>query len=145
MLKRLIVAIVLLWPGLAFAQATTELCVRSTPTGFCQAVNSTTPLPVGGSATASPVSTPGCTVGTASAQCLAGLATARWLQLQNVHATNTIACSWGGTAVLNAAGSFMLAPGQSASWGLVTSGVPSQALNCIASGATTPLYVEYKS
>lgn len=46
MLKRLIVAIVLLWPGVAFAQATTELCVRATPTGFCQAVDSTRPLPV---------------------------------------------------------------------------------------------------
>lgn len=32
----------------AHAQATTELCVRATPTGFCQAVNATTPLPVTG-------------------------------------------------------------------------------------------------
>lgn len=30
----------------AHAQATTELCVRATPTGFCQAVDTTRPLPV---------------------------------------------------------------------------------------------------
>lgn len=128
----------------AHGQATVEQCIRATPTGPCQAVNAANPLPVGGTVTPSAVSTPGCTVGTSSGQCLAGLSSARWLQLQNVHATNSIACSWGGTAVLNAAGSFMLAAGQSASWGLITGGVPSQALNCIASGATTPLYVEYR-
>lgn len=144
MRKLLILMALLLGVTEAHAQATTELCVRATPTGFCQAVNSTNGLPVGGTVTPSPVSTPGCTIGTSSAQCLAGLVTARWLQLQNAHATNSMACSWGGTAVLNAAGSFQLAPGQAASWGLVTGGVPSQALNCIASGAATPMYVEYR-
>lgn len=32
----------------AHAQATVEQCVRATPTGFCQAVNTTNPLPVTG-------------------------------------------------------------------------------------------------
>lgn len=86
----------------------------------------------------------GCTVGAASAQCLAASTANFWIQVQNTHATNQVACSWGGTAALNAAGSFMLAPGQSASWGVMSGGVPTNALNCIASGAATPLYVEYR-
>lgn len=88
------------------------------------------------------VTVAGCTVGTASAQCLAANAATRWLQVQNTSASDQIACSWGGTAALNSSGSFMLAPGQSASWGPDTAGVPNNVLNCIASAASAPLYVE---
>jgi hypothetical protein len=39
----------------------------------------------------------------------------------------------------------MLSPGQSASWGPMTAGVPSaNGLACIASASSTPLYVEYR-
>jgi hypothetical protein len=92
----------------------------------------------------SAMTTAGCTVGAASAQCLAAAAAVRWLQVQNNHATNDVACSWGGTAALNSNTSFMLKPGQTASYGPNTGGVPSQALNCIAGGAGTPLYVEHR-
>lgn len=86
---------------------------------------------------------PGCTVGTTSGSCLAAGTAATFLQAQNTSATATIACAFGATAALNAAGSFQLAPGQSASWGPATGGVPTGALNCVASAASTPLYVEW--
>lgn len=95
-------------------------------------------------ATRSALTVAGCTVGVASAQCLAASTANLWIQVQNTSAANTVACSWGGTAALNAAGSFLLQPGQSASWGLMSSGVPTNVLNCIASAAATPLYVEYR-
>lgn len=85
---------------------------------------------------------PGCTVGAASGQCLAASTAQNFLQIQNTS-TNNIACAFGATAVLNSATSVQLSPGQAASWGPVTGGVPSQALNCIASGAGSPLYVEW--
>lgn len=92
----------------------------------------------------SAVTAAGCSVGTASALCLAASTANFWIQVQNTSASNSVACSWGGTAALNATGSFLLAPGQSASWGPNSSGVPTNALNCIASAASTPLYVEYR-
>lgn len=96
------------------------------------------------SAPRSTLTTAGCTVGTSSAECIAASTANFWVQVQNTHVTNTIACSWGGTASLNSTGSFMLEPGQSASWGVTTSGIPTNALNCIASGASTPLYIEMR-
>ena len=91
---------------------------------------------------------PGCTVGTASAACLAaGSGTAqgfyRHVQIQNASAAANIACSWGGAAALNTLTSVQLGPGQSALWGPATTGVPLEALNCIASAASTPLYLDY--
>jgi hypothetical protein len=89
--------------------------------------------------------TPGCTVGTSSAQCLAASTAVSFLQLQNTSASANIACNIvGGTAVLNSSTSVQLGAGQSASWGEGTGGVPSGAINCIASAASTPLYVEWK-
>jgi len=85
----------------------------------------------------------GCTVGTSSAQCLAGSTAVNHIMVQNASATANIACSWGGTAAINASNSFQLTPGQSSAWGPFTSGVPSAALNCIAGSASTPLYLEY--
>ncbi|HTR14077.1 MAG TPA: hypothetical protein VMI72_12695 [Roseiarcus sp.] len=84
----------------------------------------------------------GCTVGTSSAQCLAA-GTYNHVQIQNTHSSNAIACSWGGAAALNSNNSIQLAAGQPALWGPTTAGVPTVALNCIASGASTPLYLEY--
>lgn len=95
-------------------------------------------------ASRSAMTTAGCTVGTSSAQCLAASTANTWLQVQNTSASAQIACSWTGTAALNSNSSFMLQPGQSASWGLQSSGVPTNALSCIASAASTPLYLEYR-
>lgn len=90
----------------------------------------------------------GCTVGTTSAQCLQAAAaaapvTTTHLMIQNTSASASIACSWGGTAALNSSGSFMLAPGQGRDWGPGIGWAPTLALNCIATVAGTPLYVEY--
>lgn len=85
----------------------------------------------------------GCSVTTSSAQCLAGATAVNHVQIQNTSASASIACNWGGTAILNsAAGSFMLAATVSSLWGPTTSGIPSAALNCIGSAAAT-LYIEY--
>jgi hypothetical protein len=88
-------------------------------------------------------STPGCTVGTASAQCLAAGTATNSLFLQNTAASATIACSETATAALNSSTSFTLQPGQSMLFGANTGGVPTAALVCIASAASTPLYVRY--
>lgn len=89
------------------------------------------------------LTTAGCSVGVASAQCLAATTAQNWVQVQNTSTSASISCAWGGTAALNSSGSFMLAPGQSAAWGMMSNGIPNAALNCIASAAASPLYVEY--
>lgn len=86
----------------------------------------------------------GCTVTASSATCLASGLAQQWLQIQNASATASIACAFGAAAVLNASGSVQLAPGQPASWGPNTLGVPPGALNCIGSTSSVPLYIEYR-
>lgn len=91
----------------------------------------------------------GCTVGTASATCLAANLASAHLQIQNVTSgsTNFVACTFGGSAALNSSGSFMLAPvgggPSAANWGSATGVVPTGALNCVATAAGAQLYVEY--
>lgn len=113
-------------------------------------VNTTlgTPLQAGGTVSITAIARaarnfPGATVGVASAQALAASTATVFLQIQNTHASNTVACAFGVAAVLNSSTSVQLAAGQSASWGPNTGGVPTGALNCIASQASTPLYVEW--
>jgi hypothetical protein len=86
---------------------------------------------------------PGCTVAVTTGQCLAANTAVQYLSIQNTSVSANIACSFGVSAVLNSSTSIQLAPGQPASWGPQTAGVPSGAMNCIASAATTPLYVEW--
>lgn len=86
---------------------------------------------------------PGCTVTTSSSSCLAASTAATFVQIQNTSASASMACAWGAAAVLNSSGSFQLAAGQAASWGPMTGGIPSGALNCIASAGSTPAYLEY--
>jgi hypothetical protein len=88
---------------------------------------------------------PGCTVGNTDTVCLAAATAQSFIQVQNVSATSTvnIACAWGATAVLNNKLDVQLAQGQSASWGPNTGGIPNEALHCIASSASTPMYLEW--
>lgn len=139
--------VLLAFPAFAQAPQSVRICTGSQ----CVMVSDTNPLPVtstggggGGPPAASPVTTSGCSVGTASALCVPASTATTWIQLQNTSAAETIACAWGGTAVLNSPTSFQLTAGQSASWGPNTYGVPTNALNCIASAASAPLYVEYR-
>lgn len=97
----------------------------------------------GGSAGPAARNFPGCTVGATSGTCLAASTALTFLQIQNSSATATIACRFGGAAVLNAKESVQLGPLQAASWGPNTAGVPNGAMNCIASAGSTPLYVEW--
>lgn len=88
---------------------------------------------------------PGCNVGVASTVCLTANTAQNFVQMQNVSASGgaTITCAWGATPVLNTLPGFTLTPGQPASWGPQTSGIPSGALNCIASGANTQMFLEW--
>lgn len=89
---------------------------------------------------AAPFAATACTVGTGSTQCLAA-GVMHSITVQNVSTGANVACTWGGTPALNAAGSIMLSAGQSFTFGPGTSGVPGSILNCIASAAGTPLTI----
>lgn len=128
--------------GIVTMDTTGKLCDSSTGGGGGSVTQGTIPWVVGAPAAASR-NFPGCTVGTSSAQCLAAATALAFVQIQNTSVSATVACRWGGTAVLNSNTSVQLAVGQSASWGINTGGVPNEALNCIASGASTPLYLEW--
>jgi hypothetical protein len=79
-------------------------------------------------------------VGVSSAQALAPGAR-KYLFVQNVSATASVGCNFGGgTAALNTAGTRMLPPYASATF--EESFVPNQAVNCIASAASTPVTIE---
>jgi hypothetical protein len=75
------------------------------------------------------------TVTSSSAQALAG-ASRKYLLIKNESASAFIACRFAGTAALNTAGSITLAPYAGFTW--ESSYVPSDAVNCISSAATSP-------
>ena len=76
------------------------------------------------------------TVGATSTAALAANKAAIYLMLANPSAAggNTVTCAFGVAAVANAAGTVTVAPGQSYTW--ESSYVPTDAVNCIASGST---------
>jgi hypothetical protein len=77
------------------------------------------------------------TVGVSSAQALAAAANGRrLLAIDNESTTATIACSPGGTAALNTAGSYTIPPGMTRTW--AGTAVPADAINCISDTASTP-------
>lgn len=78
------------------------------------------------------------TVTASSAQAL-GSGTRRYLYLENLSASSTIACRFGATAALNTAGSWSLLPYASKVW--EGSYVPSDAINCIGSTSSVPLTI----
>lgn len=126
-------------PGGSVANGGVGMCLNATGQAVpCGAAAPTYVAPKGG-----PYTIAGCTVQTTSAQCLAA-GTYNHVQIQNTSVSASVACSWGGAAALNSSGSVQLAAGQPALWGGNTAGAPSGvALNCIASGASTPLYLEF--
>lgn len=92
-----------------------------------------------------PVTYSGATVGTAHAQVLAAGQASVYLMLANPSAagTNTIYCRFDGTnAVVNAAGTVPIAPGQINTW--ESNAVPLTAIDCISTGASTPLTIGVK-
>lgn len=149
MKKLFLIAILSLMPICARAQQAVSPCVQ-TPSQFggtnCVPVSTTSPLPVSGGSTPAPNTGTGSymavTVGVASAQALAAGAATKYLQIFNASATATIACRLGAAAVLNGAGSITLPPQWAATWD--GSFVPSDAVNCIASVASTPATIGAK-
>jgi hypothetical protein len=88
-----------------------------------------------------PASTTGsvtaATIGVAHAQVLAAAANGRrLLAIANQSATATIACSAGGTAALNTAGSYTIPPLNILTWNGTS--VPADAIDCISDTASTP-------
>jgi hypothetical protein len=86
----------------------------------------------------------GATVATTHAQVLAAGTAQSYLMLANPSAAggNSIYCSFGGTAVVAAAGTIAIAPGQSYTW--ESSYIPNDAIDCIAATGSTPLTIGVK-
>lgn len=150
MLKRLTLLLFALLPAAALAQSAASVVpgfMSPAGTNGCPTTTSCfVPFSgVSGPGAAQSRHFSGCSVGVASAQCLAAATAKSFVQVQNASASGgaTIACNWGSAAVLNDKGSFQLQPGQAASWGPNTAGLPSGALNCIASGGATQLWLEW--
>lgn len=114
---RLIVVFVLMLPAVAQAQL-----IVAPPSG--------------------PITVIAASVGVSSAQVAAAATKRRMLvAIDNESSTATIACAFGATAALNTAGSFTITAGATRIWGN-PGFVPTDAINCIASGASTPVTVE---
>lgn len=92
-------------------------------------------------ATGTPTANWGGNFGTSSAGLL-NAGAYRYVWVQNVSASNNVACRWGGTAIINDSASWMLKPGEHREY--AGSFVPNAALNCIASASSTPIYAETK-
>jgi Zn-dependent alcohol dehydrogenase len=104
-------------------------------------VSPTNPLPVVTSPNSTTGSTTAVTVGTSSAQALAAaVSVRRFLAIDNESTTAAVACAFGATAALNTAGSWTIPPGMTRTWNGTF--VPSDAVNCIAGAAGTPVTVE---
>lgn len=85
------------------------------------------------------------TVGTSSTQALAAAVGPRtFLSIDNESTAAAVACSFGGTAALNTAGDYTVPAGTTRTWTANFSWRPlsGAALNCIASGASTPVTIE---
>lgn len=81
------------------------------------------------------------TVGTSSKQILPPAPTGRiLLAIDNESTSATIACALGSTAALNSAGSFTIPAESTRVWD--GNFVPSDAVDCIADGASTPVTLE---
>ncbi len=64
----------------------------------------------------------------------------QYLAILNQSSTATIACNFGGTAAINTAGSFTLAPLGGFVWDNAI--IPSNAINCISSVASSPATIQ---
>lgn len=130
----------------AHAQNVVAPCVTIPANGqiskSCNPIMSTNPMPVTGtiSATTTPAKASGAysaaTITNSSTQALAASATRGFLDIKNESSTATIACRLGGTAALNTAGSLTIPPNWHYSWD--GNFVPSDAVNCISSAASSP-------
>ena len=120
----------------------TFICVKQAD-GTCKIVSTTYPLPTG--STITPATATGkfsqVTVGSSSAQVLAAGGATVYLALINPNAPGgaTVSCAFGTAAVLNGAGTVTLLPGQI--FTMENSFIDSDAINCIASSASTPFTV----
>lgn len=123
--------------GASYINSTVAICDPLVPAN-CLAPSATGGIAQAPTAGAMVVTAP--SVGVASAQALAA-GTRKYLFIQNESATASIACrADGGTAALNAAGSFMLLPLASRTW--EGSATPTAAITCIATAAATPATIE---
>lgn len=85
------------------------------------------------------------TVTSASAQALAASVGPRtYLAIDNESTTADIACSFGGAAALNTAGSYTIPAGATRVWGPVGVGRPlsGAAINCISGATSSPATIE---
>lgn len=96
--------------------------------------NAVAPTPITGIG-----STTGPTITSTSGQALA-TGSRRFLYIGNESTTATIACNFGGTAIINTAGNYTIPPNAGRTWDGTF--VPSEAVNCISSAATSPATIQ---
>jgi hypothetical protein len=107
----------------------------------CEPVNAAHPLHVTGAVTTTTAPAKGtgayaaATITNSSTLALAASTAVVFLDIVNESATATIACNFGGTAVINGAGSITIPPNWHRSW--EGSFIPTDALNCISSVASS--------
>lgn len=68
-------------------------------------------------------------------------ASRRMIAIDNESTSATIACSFGGTAATNTAGSWTIPPGSTRTW-LPPAPIPLDAINCISSAATSAATIQ---
>ena len=84
-----------------------------------------------------------CTITSSSTTILTLKQNTKRLSIDNESATATVACNFGGTAVLNTAGNYTILPGQTRVWQMLpNAGTLYGPLNCISSAATSPATIE---
>jgi hypothetical protein len=131
-------------PVLAQTPVAPCVTIAGQPSPSCVPISAVNPVPIRTNPAAGTGGMTGATVGTTSAQAVAAGPRASVLTLQNVSVSAAIACTFApGTAALNTAGSFQIAAGQLLTLSNTTY-VPTDAINCIASAAATPLTIYAK-
>lgn len=122
------------WPS-ASGTTATGVVIENGSGGLAPASGGTVSPPASGTG-----STTAVTVTSTSGQALAAAVTRRFLYIGNESTTATIACNLGGTAILNTAGNYTIPPNTGRTWDGTF--IPSDAVNCISSAATSPATVE---
>ena len=142
-MKKLLIALCLLATP-AIAAQDTSLCVSGhNAVGLnCQSIGNGFGLPVTSAPQTGSSTTSAVSLGTSSTNIIATKAVTIGYSICNMSTSATVACNLGGTAVINGAGSYTFGAGQCLTNSPFV--IDTAAINCIASGAATPLTIQVK-
>ena len=142
-MKKLL-TLLLLFTTPTFAAQDTSLCVSGhNAVGLnCQPIGNGFGLPVTSAPQTASGTTSAVSLGTSSTLVIAANAATIGYSICNMSTSANVACNLGGTAVINGAGSYTFGAGQCLTNSPFV--IDKLAINCIASGAATPLTVQVK-